>query len=93
MAHVELTQFMRPDGRPVPVSTEVPDDVAELARGMVLTCEVLMSGQIVIYGRMADWDEEDELMAFASNEPGPRQPDIVTANLIKRVADHPKGGN
>lgn len=82
---VPLTQYMRPRGEPKPVTCALPDDVARKAEGMVLTCEVLMSGLVPIYGRFADEDEDTEYMLIAKNEEGPDRPDLVLARVIETV--------
>lgn len=86
MKTVTLTQYLRPNGKKVPVEVEVPNEVADMATGMELSCEVLMSGIVVLYGRKPDWDEEDEIMETATNSPGPNQPDLVLARVIEKVA-------
>lgn len=87
MSTVELTQYMRPRGDRRTVTCDVPDPLGALAieHKVVLSCEVLMSGVPVIYGRMPLDDEEDELCLFASNGPGPQAPDRITAQMIELV--------
>lgn len=87
MAKVELTQYKRPDGRKDTVYAELPDEVAKKALDMALSCEVLMSGQVVIYGRFKDEDEELEYMDFAENtaEASPNRPDVVLTKIIEKV--------
>jgi hypothetical protein len=84
-AEVSLTQFMRPSGRPEMVRTTVSDEQGVRAIDMVLTCEVLMTGPVAIYGRFNDEEEEDEIVLLATNHPGPKQPDIVTGDVIDAV--------
>lgn len=83
MTTVHLTQYLRPDGREVPVSVELSEEHAERAREMILTCEVLMTGHVAIYGRFED--EEFDWCELATNEPGPKQPDVMTAKVIDSV--------
>lgn len=89
MSTVELTQYMRPHGRRATVRCEVPQDIAELAEDMALSCEVLMTGQVVIYARYNDEEDEAEDMEFAANSPdAPREkhPDQRLVALIQRVS-------
>jgi hypothetical protein len=86
MKEVTLTQYLRPDGTPTEVRVPLADDIAAKAAGMILTCEVLMGGQVVIYGRWPEDEEEDEEMEFATNHAGPNQPDVVAARVIEKVA-------
>jgi hypothetical protein len=85
MGTVTLTQYMRPRGNRVEVRCDVPAALAKAAENMALSCEVLMGGQVVIYGRWNDEDEDAEHMEFASNAPGDNQPDKVTARVITKV--------
>ena len=87
MAKVELTQYIRPDGRKNTVYADLPNEVAQKAQDMALSCEVLMSGQVVIYGRFKDEDEELEYMDFAENtaEASPNRPDAVLTKVIEKV--------
>lgn len=89
MSEVELTQYMRPHGRRETVRCDVPDDIAALAEDMALSCEVLMTGQVVIYARYNDEEDEAEDMEFAANSPdAPREQhaDRRLIALIQRVA-------
>lgn len=48
---IPFTQFLRPDGRPVPVRIERPDDIATkaeaiIARGYRFECESLSTGDV-----------------------------------------------
>lgn len=83
---VELTQYLRPNGERTLVRCMLPSEVARKAEGMALSCEVLMSGVVVIYGRWQDEDPDDEYMETATNHEGPRQPDLMLAKVIERVA-------
>ena len=89
MSAVELTQYLRPNGHRTTVRCEVPDEIAALAEDMALSCEVLMSGQVVIYARFNDEEDEAEDMEFAANSPdAPREqhPDQRLIALIERVS-------
>jgi len=83
MQTIEVTQYMRPSGHKKPIYLDVPDDVAVLSKGMSLSAEVLMTDQVVLYATYPDWDEEDELMEFAFNGPGGKNPQDVIIKLIK----------
>lgn len=91
MSTVCLTQYLRPNGEKRPMAVEVPDTIAALAAGMVLTCEVLMTGQVAIYCRWAGEDEDDELCLLATNGPhATNQPDMVVAEIVSLCAARPK---
>jgi hypothetical protein len=95
MSTVELTQYMRPHGRRETVRCDVPDEIATLAEDMALSCEVLMSGQVVIYARFNDEEDEAEDMEFAANSPSaPREqhPDKRLIALIERVSKRRERG-
>ncbi len=81
---VEMTQYLRPDGRARKVYPEVEDEIAELAKDMFLSTEVLRNGTVTIYARFHDEGEEDEDLEFAENND--TDPIIKLAELIKRKA-------
>jgi len=83
--HVRLTQYMTPDGRPVPVVTDVGAECATLAEGMVLSCEVLVTGRVMLYAYYADEDEDTELNEEAENGPGDNTPAVALRRLIRRL--------
>jgi hypothetical protein len=95
MSEITLTQYYN-NGRQKPVTTDVPSDVAEMAKDQVLSCELMpnqRSNEVVLYARHKDWNEEDELCDFAVNEPGNHAPTEKIIELIRRVhkqhKDHP----
>lgn len=93
MKEVTLTQYLRPLGVPKTVVVDVPDDLADKSAGMVLSCEVLIGGEVVIYGRWAGSDEDDddsEVMMMAVNGPGEKSPANVTAKVIEAVWAQPR---
>jgi hypothetical protein len=82
---VELTQYIRPNGRKEKTLCEVSDDVAELAENMELSCEVLDNGLIALYAYYNGTHEEDEQCMIASNGPGESSPPKVLEKLIRKT--------
>lgn len=84
-AEITVTQYLRPNGTPTTITGEV--DISEKAIAMlpemVLSAEVLMSGQVAVYARKKTDEEEDELMAVTSNDDSVR---IKMAEIIEKVA-------
>lgn len=83
MPAIQFTQFMRPDGRPVPVSIDRPDDIAAKAaeitkRGYRFECEHLSDGHVSLTITDDDGDADIEL--------APNGPDVPAAvdRLITR---------
>lgn len=83
---VDLVQYKLPDGRQVPTQCDVRDDLdlhykAIRERGLKLTCEVLMTGDIslAISDDEQDWDGE-----IAQNGPGDKNPKACLEKLIAR---------
>ncbi len=73
---IPFTQFMRPDGRSVPVSIEVAPAVAARAnaiikRGLAFECEMLSTGQASI--TITDPEEGDLDIRVVPNGPGVRE--------------------
>ena len=89
MKKIKLTQYIRPNGRKVPTTTDVEDVFADMAEGMLLSCEVLGTGQVALYAKYPQDKEEEEAMEIASNGPGIQK---VLQLLIKRKHNEIKGG-
>lgn len=89
---VVLTQYLRPSGQRRVVLTNVRADLARLkdAHMVMLSCEVLLDGTVVIYGRSPTDADEEEVVEFADNAPdSPRNPTAVVELVISRVlAEH-----
>lgn len=90
MGRVVLTQYLRPNGERQLAIVEVDDALAALAVGMELSCEVLMGGEVAIYGRWRGEDEDDEHMELATNGPGPRNPQAMVRRVIEAVGRRPR---
>ena len=86
MPDILFTQYLRPNGRPVPVSIDRPEDIANLAakiieNGYRFECEHLATGHasLTIVGP----DEVDEDIEVVMN--GPDVP-VAIDRMIKRFA-------
>jgi len=85
LGKVYLTQYIRPNGRKSKVTCEVPKKTEKQAENMILSCEVLTTGEVAIYARFNDEEEEMENLGIAKNEEGDKRPDKVLINLIDRT--------
>ena len=86
-AAIPFTQYMRPDGRAVPVSINVSPDVATkaraiIARGLVFECEVLSTGQVSM--TITDPKEGDLDIRVRVNGPGIRE---AVEDLVLRFGE------
>jgi hypothetical protein len=75
-ADIPFTQYMRPNGRAVPVSIAVDPEVAAIAqtiraRGLAFECEVLTTGQVSL--TITDPEEGDLDIRVVENGPGVRE--------------------
>ncbi len=73
---IPFTQYMRPNGRAVPVSIEVAEDVAGMAAsliesGLALECESLTTGHVSL--TITDPEEGDLDIRVVNNGPGVRE--------------------
>jgi len=84
---VELTQYLRPNGRKRIVFAPVGKRFVKMAKDLVLSCEELTTGEIAIYARRHGEDEEDEALLLAENSDGEKNPTAVLIELIKMKAD------
>jgi len=82
---VMVTQYLRPDGRKREMLAPVGENYVEKAKGMVLSAEVLPYGKVALYARLKTDPEEEELIDFAQNGPGPRSPVAVLRSLIDEL--------
>ena len=79
---VEVTQYLRPNGRKRIVYAPIGKDYVEKSKNMVCSAEQLNTGQIVMYIRWDYQEDENELIEFATNAPGNNSPNEVLKGLI-----------
>ena len=86
MAIVQVTQYLRPNGKQRLTWAEVPDEVAQAAdeKDLILSAEVLPTDEVAIYCRRASQSEEEELIYLAKNGPGENSP---VEKLIEAVME------
>lgn len=82
---VELTQYLRPNGTPTKVFAPVGEDYVAKAKNLVLSAEVLTTGEVVIYARRRDESDEKEINEIATNGPGEKSPTACLKHLIDRL--------
>lgn len=82
---VTLTQYIRPNGLPRNVRADISDLAAEMAEDMILSCEILTTGEVALYVRYSGEPEENESMELAVNEPNNNDPVVKLEGLIRRV--------
>lgn len=93
---VPLTQYVAPDGAPRPgtVDLDLPDEIIREIPRMQLSCEVLRgTGEVAIYGRWDDEDDESEIVKIARNDDvdPDRSPPAVVRNVIDRLMKRREG--
>lgn len=86
-AEISFTQYMRPDGRAVPVKIARPVDIAAkaeaiIARGLRFECEHLMTGDVSL--TITDPDEGDVDIEVVPN--GPEVPAAVDRLILRQSA-------
>ncbi len=89
MATIHLTQYLRPSGKPALVMASIPDELADLASGLEISCELLPTDRVMIYAHRKGESAEDELTEMAENGPGENTPDIALERLIRRFENKP----
>lgn len=85
-ADIPFTQYMRPDGRAVPVMIARPVDIAEkarsiIARGLCFECEHLTTGDVSL--TITDPDEGDVDIEVVPN--GPDVPAAVDRLVLRQA--------
>ena len=83
IGEIEVIQYLRPNGRKRPMAACVGKDYVKKAEDMILSAEVLTTGEIAIYGRLKTQKEEQERLELAINGPGKNSPE----NTLKRIID------
>jgi len=78
---VELIQFLRPDGKRRRMAATVGEKLAKKASALVLSTEVLPTGEIALYAKRLGASEEKCFLA--ENGPGKNFPTDVLIKLIK----------
>jgi len=75
---VELTQHGAPSGRVRTVYAKIGKELADkaVAADLRLSCEILRTNEVAIYGRLPSWNEDDEIVEIAVN--GPANPEELT---------------
>lgn len=88
MGTITITQFLHPHGKRRMVSTELPDDICELAKDQLISLEKAPHdpAKVVFYSHKKDDHVENELCMIADNGPGENGPQKILARLIKKVA-------
>jgi hypothetical protein len=89
MAIINITQYLRPSGKPALVMAYIPDELADLAGELEISCEALPDKHVVIYAHRKAESAEDELTEIADNGPGENSPDKALERLIRRFEKKP----
>jgi len=86
MGMITITQFLHPHGKRRMVSTDLPDDICELAKDQLISMEMAPHDytKVVFYSHRTCDHVENELCEIANNVPG--EPQRVLIELIKKVA-------
>ena len=91
MGSIHLTQYIHPNGKKRDNwIDDVPEDVCEMAKSQVLSCECNPNdyGKIIFYSHQAKgWDEDTmaEEIEIAVNGPGENNPRDTLIKLIRKV--------
>ena len=93
MGTVVLRYFETPNGYVGDRLLTWSDEVAEMAKGQTLSCEILRDGTVALYARKKEWEEEDEQVELVVNGSGDKSPGAMLEKLIRRVnqMERPEG--
>jgi hypothetical protein len=89
MAVIRITQYLRPSRKRAVIHVDIPDELKEIADGLVISCEALPDMHVVIYAHRKEQSEEDELTEIADNGPGENSPNKALERLIRRFEKKP----
>lgn len=99
MTTVRLTKYCRrPGSRPSrkrKVETDLSPELAQMAEGLSLSCEVLTTGEVVLYAQPRGSPDEGYKVVtrIAQNGPGPQSPKKQLAEAIEEAYHRKKEGN
>lgn len=81
-----ITQYMRPNGNKVSVEADISKKHFDMAKDMILSCEVLTTGVIAIYARYNYQPVEKEILLLANNVIGGlSSPNAVLEKCIEKA--------
>ena len=82
---VEVTQYIRPNGRTEQVYAPVGVEYVKMAeeKDLIISSEVLTTGEVAIYVRRVGQAEEEEKIELADNGPGEDNPVEVLKRMIR----------
>lgn len=82
---VEVIQFLRPEGKRRRMIANVGKETALLAKDMILSAEELnIPGNLIVYARYQDEDEERERLELVEGEPGKEDPTEMLKKVIQK---------
>lgn len=82
---VEVIQYLKPSGRRRRMLAPVGKEHAEMAKDMVLSSEILSTGEVALYAYFQDEDEEEYgAIDLAENGPGDKNPTAVLQRMIEK---------
>ena len=84
MKTIEIVQYLKPSGNPALIFTEVPDELFEIAKDLIISGEWITPTQIVLYAHRKGEPEEDELSEIAEYGTKNGNPQQALISLIKR---------
>lgn len=86
---VEVTQYLRPDGKTRKMYAPVGDKIAKMAedKDLIISTEILTTGLIALYVRRKNKPEEDERLELANNfdNGSGKDPNSVLIKMIKEA--------
>lgn len=81
---VEVTQYLRPNGKKRTIMCQVGKDHVEKSKNMILEAEVLPGNMVCFWVRFKDEEEELQFLDITYNGPGDRCPENILKELIDR---------
>ena len=82
---VEVIQFLRPSAKRRRILATVGKELAEKARNLILSIEVVESSTLCLYARRIGEAEETEKTLLVENGPGLNSPENVLKKLIEEM--------
>ena len=84
MATIRITQYLNPSRKSALMFTEVPDELFEMAKDLIISGERITPTQIVLYAHRKGEPADDELSEIAEYGTKNSNPQQALISLIKR---------
>jgi len=85
-----MKHFETPNGYVGDHHLELSDELAEMAKGQILSMETARNGEVFLWSRKKEWEEEDEQVAIVHKDHSPSKALEELIRMVNQMA-RPEG--